>query len=152
MTNYLLADTLFESKQYLDAAQEYETTAYSYGSHEKAAAAGYAAIVAYGKEEERLSGDAKAKVHRRAVDSSLKFAQTFPSHPESAQVLTRAATELYAEKDYARATMAAQSLLARQPPVDADQTAHRLDRDRATRTSSRVISTRRKRATRARRH
>ena len=49
VTNYLLADTLFESKQYLDAAQEYETTAYSYGSHEKAAAAGYAAIVAYGK-------------------------------------------------------------------------------------------------------
>ncbi|MGO8829996.1 MAG: tetratricopeptide repeat protein [Steroidobacteraceae bacterium] len=119
VTNYLLADTLFESKQYLDAAQEYETTAYSYGSHDKAAAAGYAAIVAYGKEEEILSGDTKAKVHRRAVDSSLKFAQTFPSHPESAQVLTRAATELYDEKDYVRATMAAQLLLARQPPVDA---------------------------------
>ncbi len=119
VTNYLLADTLFESKQYLDAAQEYETTAYSYGSHEKAAAAGYAAIVAYGKEEEILSGDTKAKVHRRAVDSSLKFAQAFPLHPESAQVLTRAATELYEEKDYARAIMAAQSLLARQPPVDA---------------------------------
>src|SRR5208283_823225 len=57
--------------------------------------------------------------HRRAVDSSLKFAQAFPSHPESAQVLTRAATELYDEKDYVRATMAAQMLLARQPPVDA---------------------------------
>ena len=65
VTNYLLADTLFESKQYLDAAQEYETTAYSYGSHDKAAAAGYAAIVAYGKEEETLSGDTKAKMHHR---------------------------------------------------------------------------------------
>ena len=31
VTNYLLADTLFESKQYLDAAQEYESTAYHYG-------------------------------------------------------------------------------------------------------------------------
>ncbi|MGO9513354.1 MAG: tetratricopeptide repeat protein [Steroidobacteraceae bacterium] len=121
VTNYLLADTLFESKQYLDAAQEYETTAYSYGSNEKAAAAGYAALVAYGKAEETLSGDVKAKVHRRGVDSSLKFAQAFPLHPESAQVLTRAATELYAEKDYSRATLAAQALLARQPPVDADK-------------------------------
>jgi TolA-binding protein len=119
VTNYLLADTLFESKQYLDAAQQYENTAYSYGSHDKAAAAGYAAIVAYGKEEETLSGDSKAKMHSRGVDSSLKFAQAFPLHPESATVLTRAAADLYAAKDYARATTAAEALLARQPPVDA---------------------------------
>ena len=117
-TNYLLADTLFESKEYLQAAQEYENSAYGYGGGDKAAAAGYAAVVAYGKEEERLSGDLKAKIHNRGVDSSLKFAQTFPLHPESAQVLTRAATELYAAKDYPRATLAAQTLLARQPPVD----------------------------------
>jgi TolA-binding protein len=119
VTNYLLADTLFESKQYLDAAQQYENTAYSYGSHAKAADAGYAALVAYGKEEEELSGEAKAKMHSREVDSSLRFAQEFPTHPESAQVLTRAATDLYAAKDYQRATAAAQMLLARQPPVDA---------------------------------
>ena len=119
VTNYLLADTLFESKQYLDAAQQYENTAYSYGSHAKAADAGYAALVAYGKEEEGLSGEAKAKIHLREVDSSLRFAQEFPTHAESAQVLTRAATDLYAAKDYQRATAAAQMLLARQPPVDA---------------------------------
>jgi len=117
-TNFLLADTLFESKQYLDAAQAYEFTAYGYGSHEKAGAAGYAALVAYGKQEESLSGDAKVKMHARGVDSSLKFAQTFPLHPETAQVLARASTDLYAAKDYPRAIAAAQSLLARQPPVD----------------------------------
>ncbi|MGC1522650.1 MAG: tetratricopeptide repeat protein [Steroidobacteraceae bacterium] len=119
VTNYLLADTLFESKQYLDAAKEYESTAYHYGAHEKAAAAGYAAIVAYGKQEEGLSGEAKAAVHSRSVDSSLKFAQSFPNHPESATVLTRAATDLYTIKDYPRAIAASESLLARQPPVDA---------------------------------
>jgi tetratricopeptide (TPR) repeat protein len=119
VTNFLLADTLFESKQYLDAAQQYENTAYAYGGHDKAAAAGYAALVAYGKEEETLSGESKAKIHSRGVDSSLKFAQTFPLHPESAAVLTRAATELYAAKDYSRATTAAETLLARQPPIDA---------------------------------
>src|ERR1700692_1837311 len=118
VTNFLLADTLFESKLYLDAAKEYESTAYHYGEHGKAAAAGYAAIIAYGKQEEALSGDAKAQVHSRSVDSSLKFAQTFPAHPESAQVLTRAATDLYAVKDYPRAIFAADALLARQPPVE----------------------------------
>ena len=119
VTNYLLADTLFESKQYLDAAKEYESTAYHYGVHDKAAAAGYAAIVAYGKQEEASSGEAKASVHSRSVDSSLKFAQTFPNHPESATVLTRAATDLYTIKDYPRAIAASETLLARQPPVDA---------------------------------
>jgi tetratricopeptide (TPR) repeat protein len=118
VTNYLLADTLFESKQYLDAAQEYESTAYHYGDHDKAAAAGYAAIIAYGKHEETLSGEAKATLHLKTIDSSLKFAQTFPSHPESAQVLTKAATELYAAKDYLRAISASEALLAKQPPVD----------------------------------
>jgi cellulose synthase operon protein C len=118
VTNYLLADTLFESKQYLDAAQEYESTAYHYGDHEKAAAAGYAAIIAYGKQEETLTGEARATLHLKTLDSSLKFAQTFPAHPESAQVLTRAATELYAAKDYLRAVSASESLLAKQPPVD----------------------------------
>ncbi len=119
VTNYLLADTLFESKQYEEAAKEYESTAYHYGDHAKAAEAGYAAIVAYGKQEETLSGAAKAAVHSRSIDSSLKFAQTFPGHPESAQVLTRAATDLYTAKDYPRAVAASEALLARQPPVDA---------------------------------
>ena len=118
VTNYLLADTLFESKQYLDAAKEYESTAYHYEPHEKAAAAGYAAIIAYGKQEEGLTGEAKAAIHSRSVDSSLKFAQTFPAHPESATVLTRAATDLYTVKDYPRAIAASEAILARQPPVD----------------------------------
>jgi len=118
VTNYLLADTLYESKQYLDAAKEYESTAYHYGNHEKAAAAGYAAIIAYGKQEETLNGDAKAAVHSRSVDSSLKFAQAFPAHPESAAVLTRAATDLYTVKDYPRAIAAAEAVLAHQPPAD----------------------------------
>jgi TolA-binding protein len=119
VTDFLLADTLFESKQYLEAAKEYENTAYHSGNHEKAAAAGYAAVIAYGKQEEALSGDAKAAAHSRSVDSSLKFAQTFPAHPESAAVLTRAATDLYTVKDYPRAIAAAEDVLARQPPVDA---------------------------------
>jgi tetratricopeptide (TPR) repeat protein len=118
VTNYLLADALFESKQYLDAAQEYESTAYHYGDHEKAAAAAYAAIIAYGKQEETLSGEPKATLHLKTIDSSLKFAQSFPAHPESGQVLTRAATELYAAKDYLRAVSASEALLAKQPAVD----------------------------------
>jgi len=118
VTNYLLADTLFESHQYLLAAKEYEQTAYGYEPHPKAADAGYAAIVAYGKYEEGADPAARVGVHAQSVDSSLKFAATFPGHPESANVLMRAAKDLYAAKDYPRALAAARSLLAMQPPVD----------------------------------
>ncbi len=46
-TNYLLAETLFESKQFADAATEYERTAYFYPKNDKSATAGYASLVAY---------------------------------------------------------------------------------------------------------
>ncbi len=119
VTDYLLADTLFESRQYLEAAKEYEQTAYGYGGQGRAADAGYAAIVAYGKYEEIISSDAKSDVHRQSVDSSLKFATAFPQHPESSTVLMHAAKDLYSARDYLRALSAAQQLLAMQPAVDA---------------------------------
>jgi len=120
-TNYLLADTLYESRQYADAAREYERTAYDYGPGEKAARAGYAALVAYGKQEDLLPAQDRPAIHARALESSLKFADTYPQQPEVPQILTRAATDLYAARDYARATSAARTLLARQPPGDVTQ-------------------------------
>jgi len=117
-TNFLLAETLFESQQYALAAAEYERTAYGYPKNEKSATAAYAALVAYAKEEERLDGEAKVEWHRRAVDSGVKFAQTFPEHPDSAGVLTRAAQDIFEAKDLPRAIEVAQMLLAWQPPVD----------------------------------
>ncbi|HYX74272.1 MAG TPA: tetratricopeptide repeat protein [Steroidobacteraceae bacterium] len=118
-TNYLLAEALFEGHEYSDAATEYEHTAYGYPRNDKSATAGYAALVAYKKGEEGLSGADKDAWHRRATDSSVKFAQTFPEHPDSSGVLTRAAEEIFASGDQARAVGVSQSILARQPPVDA---------------------------------
>ena len=117
-TNYLLADALFESKQYLPAATEYEHTAYAYPPHPQAAAAGYAALVAYQQYEATLPAAARAAVHQRAIDSALKFAQAFPAHPQAATVLTRAAQDLYAAGEQTRAAQAAQRLLARSAGVD----------------------------------
>ena len=118
-TNYLLAETLFESHQYADAATEYERTAYNYPRNEKSATAAYASLVAYQKGEEALSGTEKSQWHQRATEAGVSFAQTFPEHPDSAGVLTRAAEEIFAARDLPRAITIAQSILARQPPVDA---------------------------------
>jgi cellulose synthase operon protein C len=117
-TNYLLAETLFESHQYTDAAAEYERTAYGYPKNQKSATAAYASLVSYQKAEEGLAGTAKTDWHKRATDAGVKFAQTFPEHPDSAGVLTRAAEEIFAAKDLPRAITVSESILARQPPVD----------------------------------
>jgi cellulose synthase operon protein C len=118
-TNYLLADALFESQQYLDAASEYEHTAYNYPPNPRSAEAAYAALVAYQKAEGIAPAEARASLHQRALESSLKFTSTFPQHPESAVVLTRAAQDLYTAGEQDRAAEAAKTLLDRTPAVDA---------------------------------
>jgi tetratricopeptide (TPR) repeat protein len=117
-TDYLLADALFESKQYQDAAAEYERTAYEYPRNAKSAEAGYAALVSYQKQEDGMQPEARAVVHQRATVSAVRFAQAFPDHPQSAVVLTRAAQDLYAAGDQLQAAQSARALLARNPPVD----------------------------------
>ncbi|HEY6482479.1 MAG TPA: tetratricopeptide repeat protein [Steroidobacteraceae bacterium] len=117
-TNYLLAEALFESHQYAAAATEYEHTAYGYPRNDKSATAAYASLIAYQKGEDSLNGVEKQQWHQRAMDAGVKFAQTFPEHPDSAGVLTRAAEEIFAAKDLPRAITISESILARQPPVD----------------------------------
>ena len=68
-TRYLLAEVLFDSKRYAEAAREYERTAYEYPLHVKSQAAGYAALVAYEKHEATLSGAERASWHRQAIES-----------------------------------------------------------------------------------
>ncbi len=117
-TNYSLAEVLFDSHQYADAAAEYDKTAYGYPKNAKSAAAAYASLVSYQKAEETLTGPAKDQLHKVSTDAGVKFAQTFPEHPDSAGVLTRAAEDIFAAKDLPRAISVSESILARQPPVD----------------------------------
>ncbi len=117
-TNYLLAETLFESEDFRTAALEYERTAYAYPFHGKSATAGYAALVAYERESRALDRGALAGWNRQRLESQQRFAMTFPAHPESASLLTRTAREFYDLKDLPRALEVAGLVLARQPPVD----------------------------------
>jgi tetratricopeptide (TPR) repeat protein len=116
--NHRLADALFAAQDYADAAKAYEHTAYDYPRNPQSEAAGYAALTAYQKAESGLSGSALAGLQRRAIDSGVRFAQTFPDHPDSAGVLTRADEAVFAAGDLPRAVRIAGILLARNPPAD----------------------------------
>jgi len=118
-TNFLLAEVLFESGAYREAADEYERTAYAYPFHDKGAEAGYAALLAYARHEETLAGGAKAEWHRRGIDSALRFAATYPAHPEAPTVEVDAAERLFALGELEAARDVAMRVLARTPEVDA---------------------------------
>ena len=111
--NFHLAEVHYETKQYANAVREYEKTAYGYKKHPKSAESGYAAIIAY---NEWLKQDQQATqqsaIKNQLIDSSFKFTENFPEHPEVAKVMTVTAEELYARKDYARATKASDIIIS----------------------------------------
>ncbi len=120
-TRLFLADLLFEGKRYVEAAQEYEQAAYTYANATEAGRAGYAALVSYDKAEPQLPEAERPALRLKAVDSSLRFASTFPSHPETPAVLTRTTKVLFDAGDRERAEAVAQQVLALGPRADTGQ-------------------------------
>jgi TolA-binding protein len=116
-TNFLLAEILFESEQFGEATAEYERTSYAYPFHEKSAEAGYAAILSYREHEPSLQGAEKAEWHQAYLDSGLRFADTYPEHPESGAVLTTVAEDLFHQNKFELAIGVGQAVVAKQPPV-----------------------------------
>jgi len=116
--NYQMAELLLENRSFARAAQEYEKTAYTYPSHEKSSAAGYAAIYAYREQLRAAQPEEKEKVKRETVRSSLKFADTFPKHDKAPVVLGAAADDLYDMKDYEPALTAARKLIQAFPNAE----------------------------------
>ena len=119
--NFLLAELLFESGDYQQAALEYEITAYDYAPHKNAAAAGYAAVLAYDKQEQRLTGSAQRAWHQQSIEHAIRFASTFPQHPQAMAVLTRSSEQLLASGDQERAIQIAQTVIASEQASAAQQ-------------------------------
>ena len=126
-TNFLLAEILFESEDFEDATTEYERTAYAYPMHGKSAEAGYAAILAYREHEQVMlaqesppvANEVKDQWHRAYLDSGLRFADTYPEHPESGAVLTTVAEDLFRQNQFDLAIAVGRAVVAKQPPVEA---------------------------------
>lgn len=116
--NYQLADLLLENKSYGDAALEYERTAYDYASHEKAAAAGYAAVFSHREHLKSVAQAERGQVKQEAVRSSLKFSDTFPDHDKADLVLGAAADDLYEMQNFELAKTTGRKLIEHYPTAD----------------------------------
>jgi len=120
-TNFLLAEILFESQDFDLATEEYERTAYDYPLHAHSGESAYAAILSYRAHEATLEKEAKAAWHQRYLDSGLRFAQTYPEHPESGAVLTTVAEDLFQQRQFDLAIAVGQAVVTKQPPVQVSQ-------------------------------
>ena len=119
--NFLLAELLFEDRQFPDAAVEYEKTAYQYPAHARSADAGYAALLAYAQQEKAAAAAQFRPAQEAGVDSALRFASSFPQDARVGPALTDASEKLYALNDPARALAVAEQVVALNPPVAAAQ-------------------------------
>src|SRR5216684_1306234 len=116
--NYRLADLLFENKDFGEAAKQYERTAYEYPANAQSPAAGYAAVYAYREQLKVASKENLETIKRETIASSLKFADTFPTHAQAAAVLGAAADDQYEMKDFRAAVTSAQRVIDKYPSAE----------------------------------
>lgn len=116
--HYRLADLLLEQRDFGQAAREYEHTAYGYPEHERAAAAGYAAIYAHRENQKAAVGEPQEVAKREAVGSTLRFVDRFRSHEHAAAVLGAAVDDLYDMKEFAPAIATARRLIDDYPEAE----------------------------------
>jgi tetratricopeptide (TPR) repeat protein len=105
--NFLLAEGLFELKQYEAAANEYEKTAYAYPLHAHTQDAAYNLLLT----QEKLPQITIPNM----TTAILKFCDRFPQDPRVPDLLLKAAQLASQQGDYATARQFTQKLLNTQP-------------------------------------
>jgi TolA-binding protein len=116
---FLLAESLWEAQEVQAAIDAYEWVAYRFVYFERAADAGYAAVIAYDQLFPPVLAVAEKvePVRRRKIDSQLRFATVFRDDARAPLVLNDAANALLELGEYQLAIIAAATLTHWQPPL-----------------------------------
>lgn len=121
--NDLYAQTLFSGQRFDEAVVEFERTAYGYEGYDKAADAAYFALVSYQAKIRALPKDTEEQQlavndwRAHSINSSMKFAATFPEHAQVPHVLSTVIDDQLARKDMEGAIRTAGMLVSLQPPA-----------------------------------
>ncbi len=115
--NFLLAEVLYEGKDYARAITEFERTAYDYPRNSKSAEAGYATLLIYPQlekqQKKQWSKTQRQTWQQKDIASALRFSNYFSEDKRSLSVLAKTAERLYATGDYTRARDTARNLTQR---------------------------------------
>lgn len=116
--NNQLAGLFLEHKDYLQAAIEFERTAYNYPMHEYSSSAGYAAVFAYREHLKVVAQSQRNAIKREIIRSSIKFVDHFPVHKHAAIVLVAAVDDMYALENYQQAIKYGRRVISVYPDAD----------------------------------
>ncbi len=121
--NFLLAETLYESRQFDRAAEEYYRVAYQRPGAEakQRPEAGYAAFTAFQARGRQLQGEQLATWRERTVEAGQRFAREFPEDKRRLEVSTAVAEEQLALGRAAAAVATAQETLKARPATELRQ-------------------------------
>lgn len=122
--NFLLGDSLLDGGQALEAAQEYERTAYGYRPHRRSGEAAHASVLAYQKHAREVAPEQRPAALRTAIDAGVRLADEFPGHPQKYPVLTQTAQDLFELKAFDEAVAVAARVL--DAPQSADPALRRV--------------------------
>lgn len=117
--HFLLGDALLDGGQTLEAAQEYERTAYGYEGYARAGEAAHASVLAYAKHAAAADAGSRPQALRAAVDAGIKLADSFPAHPQKLAVLAQSAQDLFELQAHDEAVTVASRVIEAQPVADA---------------------------------
>lgn len=113
--NFMLAELYFETKNYEQAAVEYERAAYNFGDHPNASEAGYAALQAYEEQKKLMpEGEARNVWTRKQALSAIQFAKFNRKDPRVPAVLVKSAQEMFSLNEYDNAVRVAREAVALQ--------------------------------------
>ncbi len=94
--HFLYAEILYETGEFDQAAFAYESAAYDYPSHDKAAESAYAALISHEKRKDTET----EQMQRHFISSAERFLQYFPEDPRINQVRHKKADQHLALNEY----------------------------------------------------
>jgi tetratricopeptide (TPR) repeat protein len=96
-----LAELLYASGRYREAAQAYERSATAWGDRPQAADASYGAVLARSQERRQHAATDGDPASQALTASAIRFVETYPGHPAAAAVLARAGADLLERNELA---------------------------------------------------
>jgi tetratricopeptide (TPR) repeat protein len=109
--NFQLAELLFETGRYRQAAEEYERTAWSRGTHPLAVDAALGVIFASNELLLQADAEEQAALAERANEAALRFVANYPDRQEAPELLVQSGFELLQQRQYVRALEISDQLL-----------------------------------------
>jgi tetratricopeptide (TPR) repeat protein len=115
---FLLGEILVETKDYPAARDSFLLAAYDYPGYERAAEAGYAALLASRSQHATLADEAADVWLDQQLKQAVKFAQSFPEHEQTPAVLSNTAEAYFAKQKMIAAIIVAGQLIKTEPQAD----------------------------------